>query len=569
MLKKLTTGLLSLSVIAISPAALCAVKVKAPQPPYNIILIISDQETYHLSPASGYTLPARATLAQHGVTFSNHYTAAAMCSPSRATLLTGVPPQVNGVFDQMEYPYVPTLSAKRPNMGSVLKQLGYRTVYFGKFEMDRTLLASKNTVNYSTLARPYGFDVFNDNGDVGGTPQQGYSVDSFFAGEAIQWLRKNVQPSENNKPFFMVISLLNPHDIMYGDANLAGTLQAQKPQAPVIMPPPANTLYTTNWQFNLPTTLQESLSAKGMPNALFEYQKGWAGTLGYIPTDRKDMWNYYYNYYLNALRDNDHSLQQIVDTINEMNLWKNTIIIVTADHGEMGGAHGGLRGKGPMAYEENVHIPLIIAHPDGGHGTKNNALTSHVDLLPTMVGFTDLPARQLDPILAKFPGHNFSRLLTSAKLDNIHAIRPGVLFNYVGISTIDGDYLLKTLTNSITNKTLPPLTEVNMHKRGFLAFVFDGRYKYARYYAPSAFNMPQTLEDIFKYNDVQLFDLQNDPHETINLASNPAKNKNLILQMNTLLNTLLAQEVGKENNGGGFLPKNIQAEVHIINLIAP
>ena len=308
MLKRLAVSLLSLSVICVSSIGLCAVSSNSSHPPYNIILIISDQETHRLYPAPGYTLPARTILAQHGVTFLNHYTAAAMCSPSRATLLTGVPPQVNGVFDQMEYTYVPSLNPKRPNMGSVLKQLGYRTAYFGKFEMDKTLLESKNTVNYSTLAAPYGFDVFNYNGDVGGTPQQGYSVDSFFAGEAIQWLRQHAQTSQQDKPFFMVISLLNPHDIMYGDANIPGTPQAQKPQAPVILPPPANSLYTKNWQFTLPKTLQESLRAPGMPNALLEYQQGWAGTLGYIPTERQDMWTYYYNYYLNALRDNDHSL---------------------------------------------------------------------------------------------------------------------------------------------------------------------------------------------------------------------------------------------------------------------
>jgi len=105
-----------------------------------------------------------------------------------------------------------------------------------------------------------------------------------------------------------------------------------------------------------------------------------------------------------------------------------------------------------------------------------------------------------------------------------------------------------------------------MHKRGFLASVFDGRYKYARYYSPSAFNMPQTLEDIFKYNDVQLFDLQNDPDEAINLALNPEKNKDLILKMNALLNTLMAEEIGEEDNDGDFLPQVIQSRAHTIDL---
>lgn len=532
-------------------------------PPYNIILIINDQETSHLLPAPEYQLPARQTLAQHGVTFTNHYIAAAMCSPSRAALLTGATPQSNGVFDQMEYSYVPTLNPTTPNMGSVLKNLGYHTAYFGKFEMDKTLLESNPKINYSTLAKPYGFDVFNTNGDVGGTPLQGYSVDSFFVGEAIQWLRSQATKKETQrKPFFMVLSLLNPHDIMYGDANLPNTPQAQQPFSPVIKPPPANLIYAKKWQFDLPKSLQISLKSPGMPDALMEYQTGWSKALGFIPTDRLDMWNYYYNYYLNALRDNDKTLQQFINTINEMDLWKNTIIILTADHGEMGGAHGGLRGKGPMPYEENVHVPLIISHPQASAGSSNIALTSHIDMLPTLVGLTGLPEKQYANELKHFSGHDFSKLVTGKLPDSLHAIRPAILFNYVGISTIDGKYLLNTLASSFTHKTLPSLTEVNMGKRGFLYLVFDGRYKYTRYYSPSAFNIPETFEDIFNNNDVQLFDLQQDINEINNLAMDKQKNKKLIMRMNDLLNALIKQEVSETS--GQFLPEILQPKVHVI-----
>jgi len=436
------------------------------QPPYNIILIISDQETHQLLPATDYQLPARQTLIQHGVTFTNHYTAAAMCTPSRAALLTGQTPQVTGIFDQMEYNFVPDLNPKLPNIGSVLKKLGYRTAFFGKFEMNKTLLASKATINYSKLAKSYGFDVFNYNGDVGGEPLQGYSVDSFFVGEAIQWLREQ-STKQYNTPFFMVVSLLNPHDIMYGDANLPNTVQAQQPSAPVIMPPPANSMYAQRWQFSLPPSLQESLTAPGMPTGLNEYQYGWSKVLGSIPTDRTDMWTYYYNYYLNALRDNDRTLQLLINSIHEMDLWKNTVIIFTSDHGEMGGAHGGLRGKGPMAYEENIHIPLIIDHPKAQAGTKNNALTSHIDMLPTIIGLTGLPKNKYAELMTHFPGHDFSHIVLNNNQD-IHAIRSAILFNYVGISTIDGHYLANMLDASLTHRKLPSLQKIDVSKRGFL-----------------------------------------------------------------------------------------------------
>lgn len=516
------------------------------KPQYNIVLIISDQEAYRLAAAKDYRLPAREELASHGVLFRNHYTAAGMCSPSRASLLTGVPPQVHGVFDQEEYSYVPILDPKRPNMGSVMKQLGYRTAYYGKFEMDRKYLYPSSTVNYSTLIQPYGFDIFNDDGDVGGQPQQGYTHDPYFVGEAVRWLRKNAKTSEK-KPFFIVVSLLNPHDIMYADANLPNTVQAQIDQSHVILPPPANSIYQTTWDFALPISLNESLTAKGMPSALEQYQQGWSGALGYIPTARNDMWKFYYNYYLNTIRDNDQNLQLVINTMNDMDLWKNTIVILTSDHGEMGGAHGGLRSKGPMAYEENVHVPLIIAHPDAPKGVTSNVLTSHLDMLPTLVGFANLSESITDEVNRMFPGHDFSKLLLKPSTAEVNAVRKGVLFNYVGISTIDGKYFLDTLVSSFSHKTLPPLGEVDLSKRGFLSFVFDGRYKFARFYAPDHLNTPTTIEEIVGSNDIQLFDLQNDPSEVNNLALDPEKNKDVILQMNALLNELMEKEVGKNN----------------------
>jgi arylsulfatase len=104
----------------------------------------------------------------------------------------------------------------------------------------------------------------------------------------------------------------------------------------------------------------------------------------------------------------------------------------------------------------------------------------------------------------------------------------------------------------------PPLTELEpkLDKRGFLSFAFDGQYKFARYYAPDDFNTPETLAQILDHNDVQLFDLKNDPLETHNLALDPQRNKELILRMNALLNELIAKEVGK--NDGGFLPVAIR-----------
>jgi arylsulfatase len=476
-----------------------------------------------------------------------------MCSPSRASFLTGQPPQVTGVIDQMQYSFSHSLSPDMPNVGSVLKGLGYRTAYFGKFEMDKAILDPKPTVNYSTAFQPYGFDVASAGGDIGSAPDSGFDNDRFIAGEAVRWLRVSANDARRDgKPFFMVASFVNPHDIMFGNGNLPGQPEVQKPVAPwVAPPPPANSIYEKNWSFKLPPSLDESLTAPGMPKALLEYHMGWTGWSGTIPTDRKDMWTIFYNYYLNAIRDSEGSIQRIIDVLDEMNLWRDTVVVFTADHGEMGGAHGGLKGKGPFSYEENAHVPLIIAHPAAKAGATSLALTSHLDLLPTFVGLTGLSEADRPQAVKALPGRNFSSLLADPEKASLTAVRPAVLFNYVGPSTVDGEFLRTTMDGLIFRRPTPPLSQANLDKRGFLSFAYDGRYKFARYYAPTAFNTPRTPEEIFRNNDVQLFDLQSDPEETHNLALEQDTNRALILRMNELLNDLIAKEVGV--NDGRFL----------------
>ena len=528
----------------------------------NVILIVRDQTRYDLPIAAGYDIPALDRLAQQGITFRNHYIASAMCTPSRAALWSGTPPQVNGVFDQTEMPWATSLRTDRPNMGSMMKRLGYRTAYYGKWEMNLDLIRNP-PANSSDALQPYGFDTYQPDGDKIGAPDQGYKTDTYTASESVRWLRGNVPKlRKSGQPFFLVVSFLNPHDIMYADSNVPGTPQEQVAGRPKLTPPPKNTLYGKRWNSALSPTLKESLSAPGMPAALAEYQRGWSGALGYIPTNRPDMWQVFNDYYLNTIRDADTDLQQLLDGMDQLDLWKDTVVIFTADHGEMAGDHGGIRGKGPFAYEGNAHVPLIIVHPDYPRGISSNVLTSHLDLMPSLPGLAGVPDIQRREAVKGLPGRDFSGILATAATASPQAVRPGVLFNYTGLFTIDSGYLLTAMTGDLDGKLSPPLTtlEPQLGKRGFLSFVFDGQHKFARYYAPNDFNTPVTLDQILHDNDVQLFDLKNDPDEAHNLALDPQKNKDLILRMNSLLNDLMAKEVG--NNDGSFLPEAIRPKAH-------
>ncbi len=121
-----------------SPAASGAAK-----PPYNIIFVISDQEADHLLATGDFELPARAELRRRGFDFRNHYTAAAMCTPSRAAFISGTPPQVNGVFDQMETGYVPSPNSTRASSRSTPRSI--ITLRCSRMDLISSILTATNS----------------------------------------------------------------------------------------------------------------------------------------------------------------------------------------------------------------------------------------------------------------------------------------------------------------------------------------------------------------------------------------------------------------------------------------
>lgn len=527
--------------------------------PYNIILFINDEEAYHVRPAEGYTTPARDELKRRGTSFENHYIGAAMCTPSRGVMFSGQPPQVNGVYDQMELGYVPSLDKNKPSMGTVFKALGYETAYFGKFELRKDIITPKSDINYTDALQEYGFDTFAPDGDKVGAPDQAYDTDSYTGSAAIRWLKTNAQKlNDEGKSWFLVVSFVSPHDIMYADANQPGSTEQVSQVGMKITQPPDNTNFAKQWVFPPSPSHAQPMNAPGRPRAHLSYLIGWSAFLGEIPVGATKMWNNYYNYYLNLIRENDRNLQEVQDVLTALDLWKTTVVIRTADHGELGGSHGGLRGKGPLPYEQECHVPAVVVHPEHPGGRKCHALTSHIDLIPTLVGLTGADKDKQNNALTGLPGHDFSKLLAAPEKAEADSIRKAVLFNYVGLQTVDANYMTRVCHDIAQGRVAPPFTEAkpDMSGRGFVSFVYDGRHKFARYYAPNQFNTPDTLEDLLANNEIELFDLVNDPDEVDNLGIDHETNRDTIMRMNALLNEMITSEVGM--NDGSFLPETLR-----------
>jgi len=92
----------------------------------------------------------------------------------------------------------------------------------------------------------------------------------------------------------------------------------------------------------------------------------------------------------------------------------------------------------------------------------------------------------------------------------------------------------------------------NFLNRVAIRSIWDGRYRFSRYFSPVRFNTPGSLEELFEKNDVEVYDRRNDPEEMNNLAADPKRNGDLILALNQESNRRIAEEVGEDN--GHFLP---------------
>jgi choline-sulfatase len=446
----------------------------------NIVLFLTDQDRAIQHFPRGWparNLPGLTRLRRRGLEFTNAFTNACMCSPARSTLMTGYLPAQHGVKYTLEedmpadqYPQV-ELDPNLPNLASVMSAAGYEVVYKGKWHCSKPEGAEWAP---SDLAK-YGFGRWNPpdagaNQDIseaggGSTNHDGRimnSTGSVEAGDegALEYLRS---VAAGQQPFFMVISLVNPHDVLlyprnyieagYDDSWLEGTVR-------------------------LPRTVNEDLSTKPHVQAQFLRLFALSGRLS-TPQMKRD----YINYYANLMRSSDAYLVDVLDTLTEVGLLDDTLVIRTGDHGEMGLAHGGLRQKNFNFYEESLRVSLVYSNPKLFRSRRRStALVSHVDFLPTLASLFGAPPAARAP----WQGVDYSR-----KILNPRARPPQ-------------DHIVFTYDDFQSGQAQGPYPTPPNH----IVSVRERRWKLARYYDPAG-NEPAEWE---------MYDLRNDPFERRNLA---------------------------------------------------
>ena len=340
----LTAGIGGLCVLALAQDGQAAAVAKHP----NVLLITTDQQQVTATSAAGnpwLKTPHLDSIAAHGVYFTRSYCAFPLCSPSRSALHTGRTPHEIKV-DRNSVPIDPTV----PISGQLFRAAGYDTGYAGKWHMP-------DPYPRDGIA---GFEVLNQ------TTRQGklaHDVDDATMNAAIEFLRR-----KHDKPFYLVVSFINPHDIclLAGETSglLAQVWKKYQPPTDAKLPP-------------LPANFGKA-GGESSPRGIKHEQ--W----------NENHWQRYCYAYYRMVEDVDQQVGRVLETLRQIGQEDQTIIVFTSDHGEGLGAH---RWTGKMMfYDEEAAVPLIVSWkgvtPAGR--VDRNHLVSTLDVLPTLCDYAGI-----------------------------------------------------------------------------------------------------------------------------------------------------------------------------------
>jgi len=339
----------------------------------NILVILVDQmrlpQWFSPTPGGSGLPPNLARLSRGAVSFARHYTASNDCTPARATLLTGLYTHQTGCMITGGS----TLDAGFPTWGTMLREHGYHTWWYGKWHL------THHDNWWTAVQAQRGLERYGFSGGThpspDGAPGQGWRVDPKIAGQFADWYAR----ADAAQPWCTTVSFVNPHDIAWWyrwSDRLAS--EASAPRVSLRLPP----------NFETPAMLMGA----NKPRLQRSLQETAAASFGQVPfsgADAASMWLSFVDLYMKLQLRVDGHIGEVLRTLHSRpEVAANTVVIFTSDHGEYGASHG-LRGKGAGVYEEAIRVPLIVSDPRGmltrSPGQTRTQLSSSVDIAPLLL----------------------------------------------------------------------------------------------------------------------------------------------------------------------------------------
>lgn len=326
---------------------LCALALSAQQKP-NVVYILTDQWR---ASAFGYAgdpnvkTPHIDQLASESISFTNALSVSPVCTPHRAALMTGRYPTSTGMFLNDLY-----LPSEELCMAEIFKAEGYDTAYLGKWHLD-----GHGRLNNVAPERRQGFDYWKAlecSHDYNRMPYYDTTSPDIKYWESYSpfAISKDAQgyleDRTNSKPFFLMLSIATPH---FPHGSAPQEYKDLYPEAALKIAP------------NVPQELHQKV--------------------------RKELNGYYAH-----ATATDKAIGELLDKMKSLGLMENTIVVFSADHGEMMGAHGGRPFSKQVAWDESVRVPFLIRYPAIGKyaGTTLRTPLTTPDILPSVLGLANL-----------------------------------------------------------------------------------------------------------------------------------------------------------------------------------
>jgi len=394
----------------------------------NILFMMSDDHSYQAMGIYGSRLaplnptPNLDRFAKSGMVFENVFCTNSICTPSRASIITGQYSHRNGVRDLYD-----KLPGKQHHLPREMRKAGYTTAVIGKWHLKESpehfdyfsVIAGQGSYMNPVLHVSEGGEVRKIryssilSREIPVIDTEGHSSDVLTA-QTLDWLENK---REKTKPFFLMHHFKAPHDMFVFAPRYKDYL------ADTEIPEPGNL-------YNQPGPKFGSIGTRGVDDSLVSvigstvspqpdkrnlaryYEKQIRALTGKEkPTKEESTHHSYQLYlrdYLRCVKGIDDNLQKIFDYLEESGLSENTIVIYTSDQGMMLGEHDYIDKR--WMYEESIRMPFIIRHPGRTTaGSRSDWLINNTDFAPTLLSMAgvDKPGYM--------EGHDFSGALDGQK----------------------------------------------------------------------------------------------------------------------------------------------------------